>query len=185
MKFFKKNIENNYLIIGLGNPGKEYEKNRHNIGYMCIKYLKNLLNIDNIKIKYNNTIYEYKKNNKTKIILAKSHEYMNNSGDSIRNIVKFFKIINKKIIVIHDDIDLDFGIIKYKIGGGNAGHNGLKSIDNAIGNEYYRIRIGVGRPERKEMVSGYVLSNFKNEEILQFDDIFKKTHELINEIISL
>jgi len=157
-----------YLIAGLGNPGDKYKQTRHNIGFLVIDEItKNLSttnitnqNFQSITTKYLSNIY------------AKPQTFMNLSGESILNIVEYYNIPNENIIIVHDDLDLTFGTIKFKVGGGHGGHNGLRSIDSHIGKDYTRVRIGIGKPEEKSNVANYVLSNFNKEE-------FKKLEEII------
>lgn len=148
------------LIIGLGNPGLEYIKTRHNIGFMIL---------DSIATKYRanfNEMSKFKANithiqiNDNKIILAKPTTYMNLSGQSVSLIKNYYKLDLSDIIVVHDDLDLKFAEVKIKHGGSAAGHKGLISIDANIGKEYTRVRLGIGRPENSEDVSDYVLGNF-------------------------
>ena len=150
-------------LVGLGNPGKQYKYNRHNIGYLAIDEIIKTLDIDNQKNKFNGKFFKSSVGRKN-IILFKSNDYMNECGYSIGQIVNFFKVKNEDLFVFHDDLDLEVGKIRIKNGGSSAGHNGLKSIDEHIGKNYNRIRIGIGHPGEKRLVEKYVLSNFKEEE---------------------
>jgi peptidyl-tRNA hydrolase, PTH1 family len=152
------------LIVGLGNPGKEYELTRHNIGFIFIDVLSSYLRASQPKDKFNSQLYNANFDDK-KIILLKPLTYMNLSGNAVSAVCKYYKIPLKNIIVIHDDIDLATGVVKIKQAGGSAGHNGLKSLDQHLGNNYLRIRIGVGRPDDKNQVSDYVLGRFTKSEI--------------------
>ncbi len=167
-----------YLIAGLGNPGDKYLKNRHNIGFMVIDEIIKNQNVTPITNK-NFQSQTFKINSK---IYAKPQTFMNNSGEAIVNIANYYDIENHKIIIIHDDLDLPFGTIKFKLGGGHGGHNGLRSIDKHIGDDYIRIRIGIGKPENKSDVVNYVLSNFSKEEFQSIDGIILHT---INSIEAL
>ncbi len=164
-----------YLLVGLGNIGKEYENTRHNFGFMCVDRIISDYNINNHQIKFNADIYngEIEKN---KIIMAKPRTYMNRSGIAVSQIKSFYKINIENIFIFHDDLDLNFLKLKYKIGGGAGGHNGLKSIDEMIGKNYNRIRIGIGRPENKDQVIDFVLHKFNDNELKQIN--------LLNEKIS-
>jgi PTH1 family peptidyl-tRNA hydrolase len=167
-----------YLIAGLGNPGDKYKFTRHNIGFLVIdeitknQTLTNNLNNPNFKA------IAFKSSNK---ILVKPQTYMNLSGESIVSIANYYNIPNENIIIIHDDLDLPFGAIKFKIGGGHGGHNGLKSIDSHIGKDYIRVRIGIGKPENKD-VANYVLSDFSKEELNYIPDIISHTMKAIEMI---
>lgn len=155
------------LIAGLGNPGTKYENNRHNIGFLAIdKIAKNL----SLQLKEKSDFKAiFSKDNET--LYVKPLTYMNLSGESISKIKNYYKVENKNIIIIHDDLDLPFGTIKFKIGGSHGGHNGLRSIDSHIGQDYIRVRVGIGKPERKEMVAHYVLSDFNKDETNTLQDI--------------
>jgi len=145
-----------HLIVGLGNPGAEYEKTRHNVGFMIA---------DAIAEKYKCVLW--KKKFKSLItsadnfLLLKPQTYMNLSGEAVGEAMRFHKLIPEQVIVFHDDLDLQPGQVKIKQGGGAGGHNGLKSIDAHIGPSYWRVRIGIGHPGMKgDVVADYVLENF-------------------------
>ncbi|NPA87951.1 MAG: aminoacyl-tRNA hydrolase [Epsilonproteobacteria bacterium] len=165
------------LIVGLGNPGSKYEKNRHNIGFLAVDYLIKEFNASKLSSKFKGELYK-----SDEYLFLKPTTYMNLSGESVRLVKDFYKIENDDIIVIHDDIDLKLGALRFKKGGGSGGHNGLKSIDANIGNDYWRVRIGVGRPERKEMVVSYVLSDFEDEELECLEKLFPLIKEAIKDI---
>jgi PTH1 family peptidyl-tRNA hydrolase len=145
------------LIVGLGNPGEKYSYNRHNIGFLAIK--KILTREIKFKEKHQALYYETKDT-----IFLLPQTYMNKSGAAVQAFMAFYKILPKNLLVIHDDLDLSLGQIRVKIGGSSGGHNGLKSIDAAIGKDYLKIRLGIGRPTSQEEVSSFVLSNFIKEE---------------------
>ena len=165
------------LIVGLGNPGSKYEKNRHNIGFLAVDYLIKEFNASKLSSKFKGELYK-----SDEYLFLKPTTYMNLSGESVRLVKDFYKMENDDIIVIHDDIDLKLGALRFKKGGGSGGHNGLKSIDTNIGNDYWRVRIGVGRPERKEMVVSYVLSDFEDEELECLEKLFPLIKEAIKDI---
>jgi len=148
------------LFVGLGNPGAAYAHTRHNIGFMVIDALLARSNYSPIvKKEFQGELY---KNGDT--FLLKPHTYMNRSGDSVIAVKNFYKIDIENIVVIHDDLDLPFGTLRFKRGGGHGGHNGLKSCDVRIGKEYIRIRMGIGKPEYKGEVVSYVLGAFNEQE---------------------
>ncbi|WP_347938929.1 aminoacyl-tRNA hydrolase [Rickettsia oklahomensis] len=152
------------LVIGLGNPGKVYQYTRHNIGFIAIEKIANQYNLSfSIKKKFNCEIAE-SIIERQKLIFVQPTTYMNLSGKSVILVKTYYNIHPEKIFVIHDDIDLKIGRIKFKTGGGNGGHNGLKSIDGVIGNNYNRIRIGVGRPQNNQDIADYLLNNFPKSE---------------------
>ncbi|BCD59722.1 MULTISPECIES: aminoacyl-tRNA hydrolase [unclassified Nitratiruptor] len=150
-----------HLIVGLGNPGPKYERNRHNIGFMVIDRLIERLKPTSIsKKEFKGELYKA-----GSLFLLKPLTYMNLSGQSVLAVKNFYKIDIENIIVVHDDLDLGLGALRFKKGGSSGGHNGLKSIDALIGKEYIRIRFGIGRPQRKEDVVRYVLSDFTQKEL--------------------
>ena len=152
-----------WLICGLGNPEKKYQYTRHNLGFNIIDSLVNYYNFDLIKKDKKVELYKGVFG-EINCILCKPLTYMNNSGQPISKIINFYKISKSKLIIIHDDLDLEVNKIKVKTGGGNGGHNGLLSIDESLGNNYKRLRIGIGHPGIKEMVSSYVLDKFSNQD---------------------
>ncbi|CAI26582.1 aminoacyl-tRNA hydrolase [Ehrlichia ruminantium] len=150
-----------HLLVGLGNPGKEYELTRHNVGFMIIDAIMHHFLFPDFKKKHNALISSGSIRSH-KVILAKPYTFMNNSGTPISSIVKLYKIPLDNIIVFHDETDIDFCTIRIKKGGGNAGHNGLKSIDTLLGRDYWRIRFGIGHPSNGYDLSYHVLSQFNN-----------------------
>lgn len=151
------------LIVGLGNPGRRYEKTRHNIGFMVIDSLAKSLDID-VNKKQCRSLLGQGFISSNKILLAKPQTYMNNSGEAVWEILNFYRDNIDDFIIIHDDLDLDFGRLRFKDGGGTGGHNGLKSIEKMINaSEYVRLKMGIGRPEQMS-VESYVLSIFPAEE---------------------
>ena len=148
------------LIVGLGNPGIQYEDTRHNIGFKIIdKLVSDFGAIDVSKNSFYGELFKFKQ-----ILFLKPTTFMNLSGRSLLAVKNFYKIELENIIVIHDDIDLPFSALRFKSGGGHGGHNGLRSIDGIIGKEYIRVRMGVGKPEYKSQVADYVLHDFSQDE---------------------
>jgi len=146
------------LVVGLGNPGSEYENNRHNIGFMVVDELIRKNNAQKLSSSsFEGLCYKFQNH-----FLLKPLTYMNLSGNSIVAVKKFYKI--DKVVVIHDDLDLPFGTLRFKHGGGHGGHNGLRSTDERISKDYARIRMGIGKPEHKGEVSSYVLGDFNTKE---------------------
>ena len=173
--------ETAFLLIGLGNPGAQYEDNRHNVGFKIAEAISEECSANfSKKADFIAEVAPFSRKGR-KVILTKPLTFMNLSGRAVGIIRNFFKVPLERIFVFHDDIDLKFGQIKIKKGGGNAGHNGLKSIDGAIGNEYWRIRIGVGRPEANFSVASYVLGDFSTEE----NDVIKRIGVKISQNIDL
>jgi PTH1 family peptidyl-tRNA hydrolase len=152
------------LFVGLGNPGENYSKNRHNIGFMVVDAIVNHYEGSAWKKKFQGMASEVTLH-KEKIIFLKPSTFMNLSGQSVGEASRFYKIQPSEICVFHDELDLPFLKIKTKIGGGHAGHNGLRSIQQHLGPDYFRVRVGIGHPGEKAQVASYVLNNFpKNNE---------------------
>jgi len=159
------------LLAGLGNVENKYKFTRHNFGFLVLDEIINEYNLENQGFKMNSEIFSGKINDE-KTIAIKPQDFMNNSGISVFEVSQFFKINPENIVVFHDEIDIKFGEIRTKKGGGNAGHNGLKSIDEKIGKDYWRFRIGVSRPQNKEFeIADFVLSKFSDEELLEVNKI--------------
>lgn len=151
------------LWVGLGNPGSSYAKNRHNVGFMALDYLAEAYRFAD----WRQTKPAAETSGlvgTTKIRLLKPLSYMNRSGLPVAQMAKYYDIAPENILVFHDDIDLGAGKIRVKQGGGHGGHNGLRDIDRHIGKEYWRVRIGVGRPDGRQDVDKWVLSDFTKQE---------------------
>ena len=152
------------LFVGLGNPGKKYTNNRHNIGFMALNQIASDHSFSPWKNKFQGQITDGKLGDE-KVILLKPETFMNLSGQSVSETIKFYKIKIEDIIVFHDELDLAPAKLRVKISGGHAGHNGLRSIHQHIGADYHRVRMGVGHPGHKDRVANYVLSDFaKNDQ---------------------
>ena len=172
-----------YLIVGLGNPEPEYSKTRHNMGFDVINELSEKFNI-NIDKKGFKALYGIGMIENQKVILCKPQTYMNLSGDSIIEILNFYKIPRDKLIVIYDDVDTDVGRIKIRKKGSSGGHNGMKSIIHNLKTEdFSRVRIGVGAPIFREMLIGYVINKVSDSEYKQLREGIKSGAESIQEIL--
>ena len=158
------------LLVGLGNPNPNNKNNRHNIGFLIIDAINEKYKLSKQKPKFKGLLTTGDISNK-KIYAIKPLTFMNNSGICIRELIEYFRIDVEDVIVFHDDLDIDFGKIKAKLGGSSAGHNGIASIDKFIGKEYSRVRVGIGKPETKISVSDYVLNNFNDEEKIKLKKI--------------
>jgi PTH1 family peptidyl-tRNA hydrolase len=158
------------LIVGLGNPGAKYHDTKHNVGFRAINVIADAYENSGFQDRFDGKIAKVNILN-GQVLLFMPMTYMNNSGIPLSKLVNFYKIAISDIYVIYDDLDLEIGRIKVKQGGGNGGHNGLVSIDSHVGKAYNKMRIGIGRPELKDMVSHYVLSNFTNDESKQMQII--------------
>jgi PTH1 family peptidyl-tRNA hydrolase len=147
------------LFVGLGNPGAKYARNRHNIGFMAVDEIARRHHFAPWRRRFQGETSEGTLGPE-RVILLKPTTYMNDSGRSVQEAANFFKIAQGDITVFHDELELPPGKVRVKIGGGIAGHNGLRSISAHIGNDYRRVRLGIGHPGVKEMVHGHVLSDF-------------------------
>jgi PTH1 family peptidyl-tRNA hydrolase len=147
------------LFVGLGNPGKDYARHRHNVGFMALERIAERHGLGPWKKRYHGLVTEGPIGGR-RVMLLMPQTYMNDSGQAVGEAQRYLKIAEGDIYVFHDEIDLAPGKLKVKVGGGNAGHNGLRSISAHVGNEYARVRIGVGHPGAKEKVIGYVLHDF-------------------------
>ena len=147
------------LLVGLGNPGAKYARNRHNVGFMAVERIAEKHRFGPWKRKFSGLAADGEIAGE-KVLLLKPDTYMNESGRSVGEAARFLKIAEGEIVAFHDELDLDPGKLKVKTGGGNAGHNGLRSITQNVGNEFVRVRIGIGHPGAKELVHGYVLHDF-------------------------
>ena len=162
------------LICGLGNPGREYERHRHNIGFMVVEAL-----LSRARAELNQEKFQARVGQGTlggeKVLFLEPQTYMNLSGRSLAEAARFYKVAVEDILVIHDELDLPFGRLQLKVGGGSGGHNGLKSIVSSLGaDSFIRLRFGIGKPQgpnAKERVAGYVLSNFDDAERRQLDEL--------------
>ena len=166
------------LIIGLGNPGREYEKTRHNIGFMMLDYYAKLNNIE-ISKKKNNALYEEIRLNGEKVLLLKPQSYMNLSGTVVKPFMDYYKIEKEDILVIQDDLDLPFGKLKVKQNSSAGGHNGIKNIIENIGSQdFLRIKFGISNDKTRD-TKDYVLGKFES---LELDEINKKA-KIVSDII--
>jgi len=152
------------LVVGLGNPGSRYARNRHNVGFMAVDLIARRHGVPGFRSRFKGELSEGVIGGERRLLL-KPQTYMNDSGESVAEAARFFKILPDEIVVIHDEIDLRPGKLRVKRGGGTAGHNGLRSIDALLGPDFWRVRIGVGHPGIKELVQPYVLQNFPSEEV--------------------
>src|SRR5215468_4524491 len=152
------------LVVGLGNPGPRYARNRHNVGFMAVDLIARRHGVRGFRSRFKGELAEGMIGGERRLLL-KPQTFMNDSGESVAETARFFKIAPAEIAVIHDEIDLRPGKLRVKRGGGNAGHNGLRSIDALLGPDYWRVRIGVGHPGVRELVQPYVLRDFAVEEV--------------------
>lgn len=170
-----------FLIVGLGNPGSEYENTRHNIGFKVVDNIAKEYNIEINRQKFKG-IYGEGFIDGEKVILLKPTTYMNLSGESIREVVDFYKLTNEQVLVIYDDISLDVGRLRIREKGSAGGHNGIKSIISHLGTDIFpRIKVGVGQPN-VELVN-YVLGKFNKEEMLVLNESIDASTKASRDII--
>lgn len=162
-----------WLLVGLGNPGDRYSQNRHNVGFMVLDEIAHDYVCSSFKVKHQALVSEGKIGDH-KVLLMKPQTFMNESGRAIKEAVNFFKIAPDRIVVFHDELDLNPAKIRVKFDGGLAGHNGLKSTKAHLGTAaFWRVRLGIGHPGDKNRVSGYVLRNFNKEEWPDIEDMVR------------
>jgi PTH1 family peptidyl-tRNA hydrolase len=160
------------LIVGLGNPGGQYARHRHNIGFMAADRIAQDHGFSAWRSKFQAQVAEGRLGG-DKALLIKPQTFMNRSGQAVGEAMRFYKLAPEDVIVLHDELDLAPGKCRVKQGGGHAGHNGLRSIHAAIGPDYVRVRLGIGHPGRKEAVSGYVLHDFAKADADWLDDLLR------------
>ena len=170
------------LFVGLGNPTPDSENNRHNVGFKIIDAINKQFSLSKQKPKFKGLLTTGNIGNE-KIYAIKPLTFMNNSGICIRELIEYFKIDAEDVVVFHDDLDIEFGKIKAKFGGSDAGHNGIASIDKFIGKDYSRVRIGIGKPKDNIEIADYVLQNFDEDETISIDKISKNITESISILV--
>jgi len=161
-----------HLFVGLGNPGAKYARNRHNIGFMAVDRIAEDHGFAPWRGKFQGKLSEGRLGPE-KVLLLKPETFMNLSGNSVGEAMRFYKLTPADVTVFHDELDLAPGKVRVKQGGGHAGHNGLRSVHAAIGAEYRRVRLGIGHPGHKDAVSGYVLRDFPKADEAWLDDLLR------------
>jgi PTH1 family peptidyl-tRNA hydrolase len=176
-----------WLVAGLGNPGDQYAATRHNVGQMVIDQLVKRHSIKLASHKSRTHIAAYKLGvgiEAHQIILAKSHSYMNETGGPIKALANFYSIEPENIIALHDELDIGFAAIRTKLGGGDNGHNGLKSMTSAFDTpDYYRVRLGIGRPMGQQDPADFVLKQFSKEEKKDLDEFIERGADVVEFLI--
>ncbi|MFM5904277.1 MAG: aminoacyl-tRNA hydrolase [Microbacteriaceae bacterium] len=174
-----------YLVVGLGNPGPGYSGNRHNVGQMVLDTLAERVGVGFKSHKTNSVIAETRLGiGGPKVILAKPLSFMNTSGGPVAGLVKFFDIKPSHVIVVHDELDIDVHDIRIKLGGGHAGHNGLRDIISALSTqEFIRVRVGIGRPPGTQEVSDFVLKDFSSTEKKELGVTLERSCDAIESIL--
>ena len=176
-----------WLVAGLGNPGDQYAATRHNVGQMVIDHLVKRHSVKLASHKSRTHIAAYKLGvgiDAHQIILAKSHSYMNETGGPIKALANFYSVEPANIIVLHDELDIGFAAIRTKLGGGDNGHNGLKSMTSAFNTpDYYRVRLGIGRPMGQQDPADFVLKQFSKEEKKDLDEFIERGADVVEFLI--
>ena len=174
-----------FLIVGLGNPGKKYAKNRHNVGFMLVEHLARSNGFPELKEKFSG-VWAKGEIGKEPAALLAPQTFMNVSGDSVQPAAAFLKVEPQKIIVVHDELDLPWREVRLKVGGGHAGHNGLRSIIERLGTpDFLRVRVGIGRPPPgfKGDVADYVLQNFDAMESAEMPDVLASAEKAVGLVL--
>jgi PTH1 family peptidyl-tRNA hydrolase len=158
------------LLVGLGNPGDQYYDNRHNVGFMAVDEIVHRHRFPAWRRKFKSEISEGLLG-VVKVLAMKPQTFMNRSGEAVAEAVNFYTLAPKDVVVLHDELDLPPGKLRMKVGGGHAGHNGLRDIERHIGSDFRRVRIGIGHPGDKNRVTGYVLSDFAKADDVWLDPL--------------
>lgn len=181
-------LHNAWLVVGLGNPGEKYASTRHNIGFVVADELAKRLGGKFTSNKYRAKVLETRLSmggNAPKIIIVKPETYMNDSGNAVAPLAKYFNCPPDQVIAIHDELDIAFNTLRVKIGGGDNGHNGLKSLTQSLSTpDYYRIRVGIGRPTTPQDTADYVLDNFSKSERAIVPDLAMRSCDAIESLIT-
>lgn len=168
-----------YLIAGLGNPGREYQKNRHNVGFMFLNHFSARLGASFGRVEMKALVAKVKIDG-SPLVLVKPQTYMNLSGQAVGSFLRYYKVSLSNLLVVYDDVDLPFGTLRLRPGGGSGGHNGMKSIIQSVGSQGYpRLRIGVNRPPGRMEAADYVLQDFSSSEAAALEDIFTRANEAV------
>lgn len=174
------------VLVGLGNPGTEYELTRHNVGFMCVDEFvsKNEDMADWMQKTDLKCLMSSGQLGDTRVIAIKPTTFMNLSGEAVQATVHFYKVSPERIVVIHDELDIDFGQIRLRIGGSSAGHNGIKSVTQHLGEDYGRVRVGVGPKKPARIKSeGFVLQKFSADEQAQLPNLAKEVSAILSEYV--
>lgn len=171
------------LLVGLGNPGGEYARHRHNVGFMAVERIAEKHRFSPWKKRFAGMACDGEIDGE-KVLLLKPSTFMNESGRSTGEALRFLKLEVADLVVFHDELDIDPGRVKAKVGGGNAGHNGLRSISAHQGNDYTRVRIGIGHPGHRDAVSGYVLHDFAKAEMVWLEPLLDAMAEASGALVA-
>jgi peptidyl-tRNA hydrolase, PTH1 family len=173
-----------WLVVGLGNPGSEYARTRHNLGFMVVDELAARAGATPWKAKFGAELVEGQLAPGVRLLLCKPMEYMNVSGQVVQKVAAFWKVAPAQTVVVHDELDLPFGRLKLGAGGGAGGHNGIRSLISTLGTDFNRVRVGIGKPQSKQQGVGHVLGGFSKEEQTELPFIVTEAREAVETIIS-
>ncbi|MGB3414646.1 MAG: aminoacyl-tRNA hydrolase [Microbacteriaceae bacterium] len=176
-------MNNTWGVVGLGNPGSNYAQTRHNIGRQVLHQLANTHSVSLKHHKAGALVGGFRAANGDNVVLIEPESYMNLSGVSVAGVAKFFKIEPENLIVLHDELDLAFGTLKLKLGGGHAGHNGLRSIISHLGADFVRLRLGIGRPPGRQDPADFVLARFASTELRELPLMIDLGAEMTEDVI--
>ncbi|MFE1318909.1 aminoacyl-tRNA hydrolase [Kitasatospora phosalacinea] len=172
-----------WLVVGLGNPGKEYARNRHNIGFMVVELLAQRIGARFKAHKSRAQVAEGRLAGK-RVVLAEPMSFMNLSGGPVTALRDFYKVPTSAVVAVHDELDLDYTALRLKTGGGDNGHNGLKSITKSLGPDYHRVRCGIGRPPGRMEVADFVLKDFSSTERKDLDWFVDRAADAVEALLS-
>lgn len=172
-----------WLIVGLGNPGSKYARNRHNVGFMALERFAQHHGIADVREKFRGRFARGRAGD-SELVLLQPDTFMNLSGESVQAAMAFFKVPLAQTVIVHDEIDLPFGRLRVKVGGGTAGHNGIRSVANLCGGpDFCRLRVGVGRPPAGRPGASHVLSDFSAEESVALEDVLEGAVAALTDIV--
>lgn len=176
--------DSTWLVVGLGNIDEQYQKTRHNVGVMAIRHLVESFNEKFSRHKKTNSFLAQAKEGSQKILMAYLDCYMNESGGPTKSLMQFFNVSEEHLVILHDELDLDFENLRIKFAGGDNGHNGLKSIRAAIGNgEFHRVRLGIGRPKTQQDPASFVLEKFSQSESSKLEEFLAESTSAIQTLM--
>lgn len=176
--------DSTWLVVGLGNIDEQYQKTRHNVGVMAIRHLAESFNEKFSRHKKTNSFLAQAKEGSQKILMAYLDCYMNESGGPTQSLMQFFNVSEEHLVILHDELDLDFENLRIKFAGGDNGHNGLKSIRAAIGNgEFHRVRLGIGRPKTQQDPASFVLEKFSQSEFSKLEEFLAESTSAIQTLM--
>lgn len=171
-----------HLVVGLGNPGARYARTRHNVGFLVVERLASRAGSSVEKNLYGAHVGDGRVGDQ-KVMLAMPQQFMNVSGQPVASLLGFYKIPKEELIVVHDDMDLPFGRLRVRVGGGHGGHNGIRDIQRAVGSEFVRVRVGVGRPPERMDPADYVLAPWSSTESAQIDAVVDTAADAVESVV--